>query len=84
METNGDGSSAEQAFVIEASTSANGIPQEYAHVGRICGRRNIDFQLKMQTQISRNGRHYDVLEVKLKDGSVRSFWFDITSFFGKS
>ena len=83
MVTISDGSSAEQAVVIQAPSSALGIPQEYAHVGRVCGRRNIDYQMKMQRQVSQNGRNYDVLEVKLKDGSVRTFWFDITSFFGK-
>jgi hypothetical protein len=38
--------------------------------------------LEMQMLQSHNERNYDVLRIKMKDGSMRNFWFDITSFYG--
>jgi hypothetical protein len=33
--------------------------------------------------VEKDGRHYDVLTVELKSGEVRSYYFDITKFYGK-
>ncbi len=77
------GSSAEKAIIINEKSSAIGIAEEYLFVQDICGEREIDYVLERQTQISRDGRDYDVLTIRLKDGSSRVLWFDITSFFGK-
>jgi hypothetical protein len=81
--TGGDGSSAEKAVVINATSSGIGVSAEYDYVERVCGKRDVDYTLGMQMLRSQNGRDYDVLEIKMKDGSTRYFWFDITSFYGK-
>jgi len=81
--TGGDGSSEEQAVIINATSSIVGIFEEYAYVERVCGKRDVDYTLQMQMQTTLNGQQYDVLDVQMKDGTRRSFWFDITSFFGK-
>jgi hypothetical protein len=78
-----DGSTAEKAVVINAISSQIGIPAEYTYLERVCGKRDKDWSLIEQRQIDQNGREYDVLEIEMKDGSVRSYWFDITSFFGR-
>ena len=78
-----DGSSAEKAVIINATSTTKGVWEEYAYVERVCGKRDVDYTLRMQMQVSERGREFDVLEIKMRDGSVRSFWFDITSFFGK-
>jgi hypothetical protein len=78
-----DGSSAEKAVVVNATSERIGIPAEYAYLERVCGKRDVDYTLNRQTLIHKNGREYDVLEIQLKNGSVRSFWFDITSFYGR-
>ena len=79
----GDGSSAEEAVVINATSSIVGVPEEHDYIGRVCGKKDVDYTLRKQMLMSQNGRSYDVLEIEMKDGSVRSFWFDITSFFGR-
>lgn len=79
----GDGSCAEQAVVIQAATTQAGLDEEYQFIGSTCGQRGVDYTVKQQMQLSRNGREYDVITVRLKDGSERVFWFDITAFFGK-
>jgi hypothetical protein len=77
--TGGDGSSAEKAVVINATSTAVGVAAEYAYVERKCGTHTLDSQSLMNV----NGRHYDVMNVTLQDGTKRDFWFDITAFFGK-
>jgi len=79
----GDGSSKEKAVVINATSPRIGIHEEYAYVERVCGERDVDWTLRIQAAEIRGVRKYDVLEIEMKDGSVRRFWFDITSFFGK-
>ena len=79
----GDGSSAEQAVVINATSTLIGVPEEYAYVEQMCGKKDEDYTFVTQMHSSENGREYDMLNVKMKDGTTRDFWFDITSFFGK-
>jgi len=79
----GDGSSAENAVVINATSSIVGVHEEYAYVERVCGTRDVDWSLVVQGKTTENGRDYDVLSIRMKDGSTRDFWFDITAFFGR-
>ncbi len=78
-----DGSSAEKAVVINATSTVLGIWEEYAYIERVCGKKAVDYIVRKQMQISEIGREYDVYEIRMRDGSMRSLWFDITSFFGK-
>lgn len=80
----GAGSSAENAVIINATSSLVGVPEEYSYVGRMCGKKGVDYTSVTQILVNHNERNYEVLNIKMKDGSVRTFWFDITSFFGKS
>jgi hypothetical protein len=79
----GDGSSPEEAVVINATSTMAGIAQETAYIERICGKRGEDYTPGTQTQVNRGDRKYDVQTVTMNDGATREFWFDITSFFGK-
>jgi hypothetical protein len=83
MECNRDGSSAERAIVINAVVTEIGIAEEYAYISRFCAEKTVEYKLDRQTQISKHGRDYDVLKIRLKDGSFQEFWFDITSFYGR-
>jgi len=76
-------SSAEQVVVINASTTMDGISQEYSHIERLCGKQGEDYTLIRQMMLDQNGRHYDLLTVRMRNGAIRDFLFDITSFFGK-
>ncbi len=79
----GDGSSAEQAVVINATSSIVGISEEYDYIERECGKRDIDYTVSIQMKTNQNGRSYDVISIELKSGEKRAFWFDITAFLGK-
>ena len=79
----GPGDCKENAVVIHAPNHLLGIMAEYQYVGNQCGVRNRDWKLCMQSLVSGNGKAYDVLDIEMKDGTRRSFYFDITAFFGK-
>jgi len=79
----GDGSSADMAVVINATSSIVGVSEEYDYIERECGKRDIDYTVGMQMQTDQSGRSYDVISIDLKSGEKRAFWFDITAFFGK-
>lgn len=70
----GSGETIEAAVVINATNSLVGIAAEYQYVSSKCGRRNIDWKLKLQAHLEKNGRHYDVLTVELKKGDRLLFY----------
>ena len=80
----GDGSSAKQSIVINATSSIVGISEEYDFIERACGKRDEDYSVIGQMQIDQDGRHYDLISIALKNGEKRDFWFDISAFIGKS
>ena len=79
----GRGDSQENAVVIHAPNSIIGIMAEYKFIENQYGVRNVDWKLFIQSLITGNGKNYDLLTIELKDGTKKSFYFDITDFFGK-
>jgi hypothetical protein len=78
----GDGLSVETAVVIEATSSFVGVPAEYEYVTKIHGPKGAGWKLESQALVSRDGKHYDVLKITLSTGESKSYYFDITRFFG--
>lgn len=82
--TGGDGSSTENALVVNATSTYEGVSLENEYLESKCGKWDIDYTIDRQIQIDHNSRKYDLIYVTMKkDGSKREFWFDVTSFFGK-
>ena len=79
----GNGESAENAVIINTTTSLQGIPAEYAFVASKCGKENIDWTFESQMTLRSNDRNYDYITVQLNNGDKKSFYFDITQFYGK-
>jgi hypothetical protein len=79
----GNGESFETAVVINADNSFAGVIAEYAYVASECGQREVDWKLSLQSLQEHNGKPYDVLNITLSNGQARSFYFDISKFFGK-
>ncbi|UOE40710.1 hypothetical protein MTP09_12490 [Chryseobacterium suipulveris] len=71
--TEKDGSSYENAIKIGS------VPQEYQYVRANC----TGCILKSQSLSVNKGRFYDIIIVTKPDGSTKSYYFDITSFYGK-
>lgn len=66
-----DGSSVENAIVV------NSIPEEYQYVKKVC----IGCTLQGQALIFKGKKPYDVLKLKKADGTLVSYFFDISSFY---
>jgi hypothetical protein len=78
-----DGDTVYDMIVSTAKNTAAGVAAENKHIERVCGRRERDWTSELQILLSEpDGRHYDLLRVRTKDGTARVFVFDITSFFG--
>ena len=68
-----DGSSIKDAIKVKSVT------EEYAYVRNNCD----DCKLLGQALLFENGKPYDRINVKNKEGKEISYYFDISSFFGK-
>ena len=79
----GNGESIETAVIINTANPIIGIPAEYKFISRRYGQKDVDWTLEIQTVMRSGNRQYDVVVIKLKDGQEKSFYFDITKFYGK-
>lgn len=77
----GDGSSFEQSVIIAAEDATSGLLAEYRYIERRFGPINSAWRLVGQRPVERNLKSYDVLEIKLADGTRREFYFDISRFY---
>jgi len=80
----GSGASMDDAVVITASSHISGVSAQHDYVRQQCGREDEDWTMVSQALIEgAGGKPYDLLTVKLRDGTTREFYFDISSFYGK-
>ena len=75
----GDGSSVEQAVIVNGATEQTGVDAEYAWIAQ----RYPGYRKDSQTLRGADGKHYDVLEFTTSSGEKKRVYFDITDFFGK-
>jgi hypothetical protein len=79
----GDGSSIETAIIINTTSSLTGVQAEYNYVIDKYGQINSDWKLESQGSLHSGTRNYDRLNIQLKNGESKSYFFDTTLFFGK-
>lgn len=79
----GPGDCKENAVVIHAPNCIAGIMAEYKYIEDKNGVQNEDWNLIVQFKLSENGKDYDMMTIETKHGTRKSFYFDITDFFGK-
>lgn len=74
-----DGSNYEKAIVIKAKNETDGIAAEYKWL-----RENYPGHTLIKQSLHAEGKkHYDIMQIKTKEGNEKSIYFDITNFFGK-
>lgn len=74
-----DGSSYEKAIVIKESSETTGVAAEYKWVGvHYPGAKT-----EKQALSHSNGSNYDILTIRLPDGTEKDVYFDISRFFGR-
>lgn len=67
------------AIVIDAASSAQGVPLEYEWIESKLPRARIERKVLLHI----GGRTFDRFDVVLASGERRSVYFDITGFYGK-
>jgi hypothetical protein len=79
----GNGESIETAVIINTANSMIGISAEYKFITSRYGQKDVDWTREIQTVMRSGNRQYDVVVIKLQDGQEKSFYFDITKYYGK-
>jgi hypothetical protein len=74
----GLGDSVENAVIIHCSDYLAGSRAEYKYLEEKCGQFITDWSLDVKMLIKRNGRNYDLIGIKMEDGTKRTFYFDST------
>ena len=78
------GASIEQAIeVINAVETGEGIATEHLYVGLKYASEGKKFEIVRQQHVPHGLKHYEKLTIKLEDGTQESYYFGITSFYGK-
>lgn len=78
----GDGTQ-ENPIVVNHTTTMRGVAAEYAYLARKYGTQWVDWECLLQRVGTLGTRTVDVLSIRLKDGSEREVYFDVTRFYGK-
>jgi hypothetical protein len=75
-----DGSSAARAVVVPRDTEREGVAWEYGWIREHYG----EYKRKEQgLVVNQAGRTLDRITVQLSDGTEKTFYFDITRYFGR-
>ena len=75
-----DGSSPERALIVRAESHQAGIHAEYVWLGN----RFPGFELvRQELTVGPDGRHQDVMVIRLPDGTERTVHFDIEDLVGR-
>ncbi|MDP4290482.1 MAG: hypothetical protein Q8908_05325 [Bacteroidota bacterium] len=74
-----DGCSFKKAIVINETTESKGVAAEYTWL-----RTNYPgYRMQHQALSFNNKKPFDLLDIITADGKAKSFFFDISNFFGK-
>jgi hypothetical protein len=80
----GSGDSKEDAYVIEAKRTMQGIQAEYAVLGQRFGEIEKDWKVQCRSHGPDGNRYIEVFTIQLSDGLTKNIYFDISAFFGKN
>ena len=69
--------------IVNAVDTNEGVAAEHRYVRLVCESKRQAYTLLEQQHIPAGEKHYDKLKIRLDNGRERSFYFDITSFYGK-
>lgn len=74
-----DGSSYENAVVIQEKREGPGVDAEYKWIRE----HYPGSKTGSQALVFKNGKPYDILSIKTADGAEKKIYFDISNYFGK-
>ena len=79
------GETIEEAIIIlEAESHREGVALEYRYLREKFGKREEDWELEKQSLLRKDDKYYDKMDLIFSDGTRKTIYFDITSFFTES
>lgn len=79
----GNGTDYDNAVIINVSNSVEGIAAEYKFIISKHVESDKCWELISQNLNNKDGKYYDILEIKLKNEEILKYYFNITNFYGK-
>jgi hypothetical protein len=70
-------------IILDVENHFEGVVEEYEYLERKFRKRGKNWELEMQALIKTGNKNYDKMVLRFPDGSRKTIYFDITSFFGK-
>jgi len=86
MKTINSGETIESAIEVTGSFLKEKIVEECNHISKLFGEKDNDWKIDKIQQGIRDGKTaktFEKLDVSLKDGTQKSFFFDVTWFYSK-
>jgi hypothetical protein len=81
----GEGTSKDDAVIINSANTTDGIHAEYKWLERRFGKKGIHWTTESRSHGSLDdGRSFEIFSIKLRDGTMHDVEFDITSFYKRS
>jgi hypothetical protein len=82
--SNSSGESIETAIKISGvANHSAGVQAEYNYLTQKHGQARVGWTMRGQALMHQGNRAYDRLDIVLSDGTEKSYYFDITEFFGQ-
>ncbi len=75
------GLSAGDAISLKSESIIAGMVEEYLYIEACHGQEGRDWEKISQTLVRENGRRYDLLNIRLKNGMEKTYYFDLTPFY---
>lgn len=80
---NSGGSIEDAIFIMNATGEMDGVGSEYYYLEKKFGKKGVDWDLKMQSTVGKDGHNYDKMDIQLASGEKTTVYFDISDFFGE-
>ena len=77
------GDSLENPIVIDAKDTVTGLTLEHGYIDQFIESLDGDVESIDQNLVIENGRSFDQAILAMDNGSERTLYFDVSSFFGK-
>ena len=73
----------EAVIILGAKDETEGVDAEYSWLEQNYGKAEVDWEMIDQELMDEGDRQFDLLKIKFKNSAFKTFWFDITDFYGK-
>lgn len=74
----------EAIMILDTESHREGVASEYRYLEEKFGKRGEDWELEKQSLLMKDDKYYDKMDLIFSNGTRKTIYFDITSFFTES